>query len=70
MHARIIKPFFLAEKSVAVQIYLELITKSVAPQLAEYLSSVYFSAERCKTSFEPSSAAMLERNTCRLVDVA
>ena len=36
MHDKIIGPFFFAEKSIAAQIYLDLLTEYVSPQFEQY----------------------------------
>ena len=36
MHDKIIGPFFFAEKSIAAQIYLDLLTEYASPQLKQY----------------------------------
>ena len=36
MHDKIIGPFFFAEKSITAQIYLDLLTEYVSPQLEQY----------------------------------
>ena len=42
MHDKIIGPFFLAEKSITAQIYLNLLTEYVSPQLEQYQLQVVF----------------------------
>ena len=42
MHDKIIGPFFFAEKSIAAQIYLDLLTEYVSPQLEQYQPLVIF----------------------------
>ena len=42
MHDKIIGPFFFAEKSMAAQIYLDLLTEYVSPQLEQYQPLVIF----------------------------
>ena len=42
MHDKIIGPFFLAEKSITAQIYLDLLTEYVSPQLEQYQLQVVF----------------------------
>ena len=40
MHDKIIGPFFFAEKSITAQIYLDLLTEYVSPQLEQYQPQV------------------------------
>ena len=40
MHDKIMRPFLISEKSITVQIYLDVLTKYMPPQLEEYQSSV------------------------------
>ena len=42
MHDKIIGPFFFAEKSITAQIYLDLLTEYVSPQLEQYQPLVIF----------------------------
>ena len=42
MHEKIIGPFFFAEKSIAAQIYLDVLTEYVSPQLEQYQPQVIF----------------------------
>ena len=42
MHDKTIGPFFFAEKSITAQIYLDLLTKYVSPQLEQYQPQVIF----------------------------
>ena len=42
MHDKIIGPFFFAEKSITAQIYLDLLTEYVSPQLEQYQTLVIF----------------------------
>ena len=42
MYDKIIGPFFFAEKSIAAQIYLDLLTEYVSPQLEQYQPLVIF----------------------------
>ena len=42
MHNKIIGPFFFAEKSITAQIYLNLLTEYVSPQLEQYQPLVIF----------------------------
>ena len=42
MHDKIVGPFFFAEKSIAAQIYLDLLTEYVSPQLEQYQPQVIF----------------------------
>ena len=42
MHDKIIGPFFFAEKSITAQIYLDVLTKYVPPQLEQYQPPVIF----------------------------
>ena len=42
MHDEIIGPFFFAEKSITAQIYLDVLTKYVSPQLEQYQPQVIF----------------------------
>ena len=45
MHDKIIGPFFFAEKSITAQIYLDILTEYVSPQLEQYLPQVIFQQE-------------------------
>ena len=45
MHDKIIGPFFFAEKSIAAQIYLDLLTEYVSPQLEQYQPLVILQQE-------------------------
>ena len=42
MHDKIIGPFFFAEKSIAAQVYLDLLAEYVWPQLEQYQPLVIF----------------------------
>ena len=42
MHDKIIGPFFFTEKSITAQIYLDVLTKYVSPQLEQYQPQVIF----------------------------
>ena len=42
MHDKIIGPFFFTEKSITAQIYLDLLTEYVSPQLEQYQPLVIF----------------------------
>ena len=42
MHDKIIGPFLFAEKSITAQIYLDVLTKYVSPQLEHYQPQVIF----------------------------
>ena len=42
MHDKIIGPFFFAEKSITAQIYLDVLTEYVSPQLEQYQPQVIF----------------------------
>ena len=42
MHAKIISPFFFAEKSITAHIYLDLLAEYVSPQLEQYQPQVIF----------------------------
>ena len=42
MHDKIIGPFFLAEKSITAQIYLDVLTEYMSPQLEQYQPQVIF----------------------------
>ena len=42
MHDKIIGPFFFAEKSVTAQIYLDVLTEYMSPQLEQYQPQVIF----------------------------
>ena len=42
MHDKIIGPFFFAEKSITAQIYLDVLTEYVSPQLKQYQPQVIF----------------------------
>ena len=42
MHDKIIGPFFFAKKSITAQIYLDVLTKYVSPQVEQYQSQVIF----------------------------
>ena len=42
MHNKIIGPFFFAEKSITAQIYLDVLTEYVSPQLEQYQPQVIF----------------------------
>ena len=42
MHDKIIGPLFFAEKSITAQIYLDLLTEYVSPQLEQYQPQVIF----------------------------
>ena len=42
MHDKIIGPFFFAEKSITAQIYLDLLTEYVSPQLEQYQPQLIF----------------------------
>ena len=45
MHDKIIGPFFFAEKSITAQIYLDVLTEYVSPQLEQYQPQVIFQQE-------------------------
>ena len=42
IHDKIIGPFFFSEKSITAQIYLDVLTKYLSPQLEQYQSQVIF----------------------------
>ena len=42
MHDKIIGPFFFAKKSITAQIYLDILTEYVSPQLEQYQPQVIF----------------------------
>ena len=42
MHDKIIGPFFFTEKSITAQIYLDLLTEYVSPQLKQYQPLIIF----------------------------
>ena len=42
MHDKIIGPFFFAKKSITAQIYLDVLTEYVSPQLEQYQPQVIF----------------------------
>ena len=42
LHDKIIGPFFFAEKSITAQIYLDVLTEYVSPQLEQYQPQVIF----------------------------
>ena len=61
MHDKINEPSSFAEKSIAAQIYLDVLTENLVPQLEEYQSLV-FPAGRCTISLGFGSLAISERN--------
>ena len=50
MRNKIIGPFFFAEKSIAAQIYLDLLTEYVSPQLEQYHPQVIFQQDSAPPS--------------------
>ena len=49
MHDKIIGPFLFTEKSIAAQIYLDLLTEYVSPQLEQYQPRVIFQQDGAPT---------------------
>ena len=52
MHDKIIGPFFFAEESITAQIYLDVLTEYVSPQLEQYQPQVIFQQDGAPSQWD------------------